>query len=82
MSRVQDHNRIECGGSGMNSIKNEIAGELGINAYIVESVIRSEFKFIRKVMEEGSFRPIWLKYFGIFAISLRRWGRYLRMTKF
>ena len=46
----------------------EIAEELGLSKKLVEEVCKSQFKFVRKKIEEPEDHSIRLQYFGSFHI--------------
>lgn len=56
----------------MREIENNISEELGIRRPIVQAIIRSQFDFVRDVMEDGQFRAVHLPYFGKFCVKPNR----------
>ena len=47
----------------------EISKETGIPIYKVELVVMSEFQFLRKTIQEGTFESIRLMHLGRFKVS-------------
>ena len=47
----------------------EIAKELGISPNLAQKIVRSQFEFVRIVMERGEFETVRLPYFGKFSVK-------------
>lgn len=43
-----------------------------VDLYTIEKCFRQQFKFVRKVMEEGNWYAVRLKYLGIFGVKTNR----------
>lgn len=56
----------------MEDIVNKVARQLNIDEEIVNKVVRSQFKFVKDVIESGEMQSIHLAYFGKFAIKQNR----------
>lgn len=56
----------------MEDIVNKVAKQLNIDEEIVNKVVRSQFKFVKDVIESGEMQSIHLAYFGKFAIKPNR----------
>lgn len=52
-----------------DDIAKEVADDLGISVDKVREAADYQFKYTRKVMEEGNFEAIRLPYFGIFHVK-------------
>lgn len=53
----------------MDNLIDKVAAELNIDPDIVEKAVRSQFKFVKDVMESGNMRSVMLPYFGKFAVK-------------
>lgn len=56
----------------MDELIIEISGKLNLDPEVVEKVVRSQFKFVKDVMESGNAQSIMLHYFGKFAVKEKR----------
>jgi len=56
----------------MEEVINQVAKKLGIDEEIVNKVVRSQFKFVKDVMESGEMNSVHLSYFGKFAVKPNR----------
>lgn len=56
----------------MERLIKQIASNLDIDEEVIEKVIRSQFKFVKDVIESGEMQSIHLPYFGKFAIKPNR----------
>jgi nucleoid DNA-binding protein len=50
-------------------LSKELSKKLGIDADIIEKVIRSEFKLIRDTMKESDWEGVKLQYLGKFVVK-------------
>lgn len=50
-------------------INQEIAKELGISPNLVQKIVRTQFEFVKYVMEKGEFETVRLPYFGKFMVK-------------
>lgn len=53
----------------MDKIIKEISHDSGLDVELVNKVVRSQFKFVKDVMEAGEMDSIHLPYFGKIAIK-------------
>lgn len=58
----------------MQTIIKQISQELNLDEELVEKVVRSEFRFVRDVMEAGEMDSVMLHYFGKFAVKPNRFN--------
>lgn len=56
----------------MDQIISDIAKKLEIDEDVVNKVVRSQFKFVKDVMESGNMDSIHLSYFGKIAVKPNR----------
>lgn len=56
----------------MDQIISDIAKKLEIDEEVVNKVVRSQFKFVKDVMESGNMDSIHLSYFGKIAVKPNR----------
>lgn len=56
----------------MQELIKEISGKLDIDEEVVEKVVRSQFRFVRDVMEAGEKDSVMIHYFGKFAVKPNR----------
>ena len=47
----------------------EIAKELGISPSLVQKIVKTQFEFVKTVMEKGEFETVRLPYFGKFSVK-------------
>ena len=50
----------------------ELSNELGLDAELIERVIKSEFKLVRDEMRSGDWNGVKLQYLGKFAVKPNR----------
>jgi nucleoid DNA-binding protein len=50
----------------------EIAKDLGATLSEVQSIVESQFLYVRKIMEHGAFETVRLPYLGKFTVSVKR----------
>lgn len=55
-----------------DSIFKELAEEHGLSVEEVEKACRSQFKFVRDVMERGNDESVRLQYLGMFRVHANR----------
>lgn len=56
----------------MDNLIDKVAAELNLDPELVEKVVRSQFKFVKDVMESGNMQSVMLPYFGKFAVKESR----------
>jgi nucleoid DNA-binding protein len=54
------------------SINQEVPTNQRVTKATVEDVFKSQFAFVKKIMEEGTDKPIRLERFGVFRVKPKR----------
>tara|TARA_R110000824_G_scaffold65226_4_gene170054 strand:- start:14920 stop:15129 length:210 start_codon:yes stop_codon:yes gene_type:complete len=49
-----------------------LAEEYNLPEFVVESIVKSQFKFVRDKMEEGNCAKVRLHHFGVFKVKPKR----------
>jgi len=60
---------------GMNEEKKlieELANKYNLPFFVVESIVKSQFKFVVEKMEEGDCAKVRLHHFGVFKVKPKR----------
>tara|TARA_R110000787_G_scaffold153516_4_gene267427 strand:+ start:3400 stop:3612 length:213 start_codon:yes stop_codon:yes gene_type:complete len=50
----------------------KLAKEHNLPEYVVESIVKSQFKFVQDKMEEGDCAKVRLHHFGVFKVKPKR----------
>jgi nucleoid DNA-binding protein len=50
----------------------QLADKYDLPPYVVESIVRSQFKFVQDKMEEGECAKVRLHHFGVFKVKPKR----------
>tara|TARA_R100001244_G_scaffold128754_1_gene99779 strand:- start:369 stop:581 length:213 start_codon:yes stop_codon:yes gene_type:complete len=50
----------------------ELANKYDLPFFVVESIVKSQFKFVQDKMEEGKCAKVRLHYFGVFKVKPKR----------
>jgi len=50
----------------------QLAGEYDLPTFVVESIVKSQFKFVQNRMEEGECAKVRLHHFGVFKVKPKR----------
>jgi len=50
----------------------ELSAEFNLPPHIIERIVKSQFKFVSKVMRDKSYAPVRLHHLGVFAIKPKR----------
>ena len=53
-------------------ILDKLAKEYDLPEYVVESIVKSQFKFVQNKMEEGECAKVRLHHFGVFKVKPKR----------
>lgn len=56
----------------LNKLIKEIAEKHNVPQALVEAIIKSQFKFVKQIIEKGECESIRLKYLGIFGVTKYR----------
>tara|TARA_R110001583_G_scaffold23375_2_gene86469 strand:- start:948 stop:1151 length:204 start_codon:yes stop_codon:yes gene_type:complete len=56
----------------MDSIIKQLAKEYDLPPFVIESIVRSEFKFVKDCMETDECVKIRLHHFGVFKVKPKR----------
>lgn len=62
-------------------IINQLAEKYNVPQSTVEAIVRSQFKFVKLIIEKGECESIRLKYLGIFGVTRWREGLKMKHTK-
>jgi len=50
----------------------QLAKEYDLPVFVVESIVKSQFKFVQDKMEEGKCAKVRLHHFGVFKVKPKR----------
>jgi|TARA_R110001606_G_scaffold158423_2_gene302183 nucleoid DNA-binding protein len=50
----------------------QLAEEYDLPTFVVESIVKSQFKFVQNKMEEGECAKVRLHHFGVFKVKPKR----------
>ena len=50
----------------------KLAKEYDLPSFVVESIVRSEFRFVQNKIEEGNCAKVRLHHFGVFKVKPKR----------
>jgi nucleoid DNA-binding protein len=50
----------------------QLADKYDLPPYVVESIVRSEFRFVQNRIEEGNCAKVRLHHFGVFKVKPKR----------
>jgi nucleoid DNA-binding protein len=50
----------------------QLAEKYDLPSFVVESIVKSEFKFVQNRMEEGNCAKVRLHHFGVFKVKPKR----------
>ena len=53
-------------------ILNKLAEKYDLPTYVVESIVKSQFKFVQEKIEEGECAKVRLHHFGVFKVKPKR----------
>tara|TARA_R110000787_G_scaffold69584_5_gene154764 strand:+ start:659 stop:871 length:213 start_codon:yes stop_codon:yes gene_type:complete len=53
-------------------ILDKLAKEYDLPEYVVESIVKSQFKFVQNKIEEGKCAKVRLHHFGVFKVKPKR----------
>ena len=53
-------------------ILDKLAKEYDLPEYVVESIVKSQFKFVQNRIEEGKCAKVRLHHFGVFKVKPKR----------
>ena len=53
-------------------ILNKLAEKYDLPTYVVESIVKSQFKFVQEKIEEGECAKVRLHHFGVFKVKHKR----------
>lgn len=56
----------------MEELVSKVAASLNLDEELVNKIVRSQFKFVKDVMESGNEQSVHMPYFGKMAIKPRR----------
>jgi len=56
----------------MDKIVKALAKKYNLTAFEVEQIVKSQFSFIKNVIEEGDFKSVRLKHLGLFTVKKNR----------
>ena len=56
----------------MDKIVKELAKKYKLTVFEVEQIVKSQFRFIKNVIEDGDFKSVRLKHLGLFTVKKNR----------
>tara|TARA_R100001244_G_C5102368_1_gene119130 strand:+ start:263 stop:496 length:234 start_codon:yes stop_codon:yes gene_type:complete len=56
----------------MDQVIKDLAKKYKISVFEVEQIIKSQFSFVKNVIEQGDFKSVRLKHLGLFTVKKNR----------
>mgnify|MGYP003148636284 CR=1 FL=1 len=60
----------------MEEVIKKLAKKYGLTTFEVDHIVKTQFRFIKKTVEQGDFKSIRLKHLGLFTVKKNRLNYY------
>lgn len=60
----------------MDKVIKSLAKKYGVSTFEVEQMVKSQFSFVKNVVEAGEFKSVRLKHLGLFTVKKNRLSYY------